>query len=155
MNSFLKANKKFLGAAIFLATVFGVAAQSVLFGNTGAVKGPHIVILEPEYDFGVVLQSGGTVSKDFIVKNDGTESVVVSEVLTSCSCTTATIEPRTIQPQEQAVLRVTFDPNFHFEDSGRFFRTASIKSNSLGTAPEAKIFVEVNYDLGMDALKFK
>ncbi|GEM_PF-1828136 len=155
MNSFLKANKRFLGVALFLAVVIGVVAQSVLFGNINAVKGPHIVILEPEHDFGIVLQSGGTVSKDFIVKNDGTESVIVSEVLTSCSCTTATIEPRTIQPEEQAVLQVIFDPNFHFEDSGRFFRIASIKSNSLGTAPEAKIFVEVNYDLGMDALKFK
>lgn len=118
-------------------------------------SGPHLTVSPEEYDFGKILQSGGVVSKTFTVVNDGTEDVIIAEILASCSCTTAKIDTTTLQPGESGILTVVFDPNYHFEDEGRFFRTATIKSNILGKAPEAKIFVEVDYDLGKDALKFK
>lgn len=119
------------------------------------VHGPHLTLVPEEYDFGKIRQSGGVVSKAFDVFNNGSEDVTVSEVLTSCSCTTAQIDKKLLRPGDHGTLTIVFDPNYHFEDEGRFFRTATIKSNVHGKAPEAKIFVEVDYDLGKDALKFK
>ncbi|MDO8572600.1 MAG: DUF1573 domain-containing protein [bacterium] len=119
------------------------------------VHGPHLTLTPEEYDFGKIRQSGGTVSKTFDVFNNGSEDVTINEVLASCSCTTATVDKKILRPGEEGTLTIVFDPNFHYEDDGKFFRTATIKSNAHGKAPEAKIFVEVDYDLGKDALKFK
>ncbi|MBI5817247.1 MAG: DUF1573 domain-containing protein [Candidatus Yonathbacteria bacterium] len=119
------------------------------------VHGPHLTLAPEEYDFGKIRQSSGTVSKAFTVFNNGSEDVTIDEVLTSCSCTTAEIDKKLLRPGEQGTLTVVFDPNYHYEDDGRFFRTVTIKSNIHGKAPEVKIFVEVDYDLGKDALKFK
>ena len=116
-------------------------------------KPPRLAVLPLEYDLGKIKQSGGVVSSTFAVRNDGGRDAQVSEVLTSCSCTTAEIGKKIIKPGETADLKVIFDPNYHFEDEGRFFRTATIKYNGDSIA-EAKIYVEVDYDLGKDKLKF-
>ncbi len=119
------------------------------------VHGPHLVVEPSEYDFGKIKQSGGIVTKEFRVFNNGSENVSIEEVLTSCSCTHAEMDKKLLSPGERGTLTVSFDPNYHYEDDGRFFRTATITSNVHGEAPEVKIFVEVDYDLGKDALKFK
>ena len=116
-------------------------------------KPARLVVLNAEYNFGKIKQSGGVVSSTFAVRNDGGRDAQVSEVLTSCSCTTAEIGKKIIKPGETADLKVIFDPNYHFEDEGRFFRTATVKYNGDSLA-EAKIYVEVDYDLGKDKLKF-
>lgn len=118
------------------------------------VHGPHLTIDPLEYDFGKIRQSDGVVSTTFNVFNNGSEDVNIDDVLTSCTCTSAEIDTKLIRPGERGTLKVSFDPNFHYEDDGRFFRTATIKSNVHGEAPEVKIFVEVDYDLGKDKLKF-
>mgnify|MGYP001589062666 FL=1 len=118
------------------------------------VHGPHLTLSPREYDMGIVKQSGGLVSRTFDVFNNGSEDVAISDVLTSCSCTSATMDTQLILSGEHGTLTVVFDPNYHFEDDGRFFRTVTIKSNIHGEAPEARIFVEVDYDLGKDKLKF-
>ena len=118
------------------------------------VHGPHLVLSPAEYDLGIVKQSGGLVLRTFDVFNNGSEDVVISDVLTSCSCTTATMDTKLIEPGGHGTLTMLFDPNYHFEDEGRFFRTASIKSNIHEEVPEVKLYIEVDYDLGKDKLKF-
>ncbi len=118
------------------------------------IPGAHISVVPLEHDFGIIRQSGGSVSAAFTVQNTGTEDIVISGTPASCSCTSAVVDRRTLKAGESAVLTVTFDPNYHFEDSGRFFRTVAVQSNAEGAAPEAKIWVEVTYDLGKDKLKF-
>ncbi len=131
-----------------------VAKESVTSKQTESVNKQNLVVSPLEYDLGKVLQSGGVISRVFNVSNNGTEQVVVTDVLASCSCTSATIDKKILAPGESTKLTVVFDPNFHYEDDGRFFRTVVIKSNSRGDAPEIKIWVEVDYDLGKDKLKF-
>ena len=140
--------------------IIGVIAVTMAVGGIYAwrigafePKPPRLAVLPLEYDLGKIKQSGGVVSSTFAVRNDGGKDAQVSEVLTSCSCTTAEIGKKIIKPGETADLKVIFDPNYHFEDEGRFFRTATIKYNS-DTSAEAKIYVEVDYDLGKDKLKF-
>src|SRR3989344_4914001 len=142
-----------------LIVIVGVAVITVVSAiyawRIGAFepKPARLVVLNAEYNFGKIKQSGGVVSSTFAVRNDGGKDAQVSEVLTSCSCTTAGIGRKIIKPGETADLKVIFDPNYHFEDEGRFFRTATIKYNGDSIA-EAKIYVEVDYDLGKDKLKF-
>ena len=132
-----------------------VSGGAIYAWRTGVFepKPPRLAVLPLEYDLGKVKQSGGVVSRTFAVRNDGGKDAQVSEVLTSCSCTTAEIDKKVIKPGETADLIVIFDPNYHFEDEGRFFRTATVKYNGDSLA-EAKIYVEVDYDLGKDKLKF-
>ena len=142
-----------------LIVIVGVAVITVVSAiyawRIGAFepKPARLVVLNAEYNFGKIKQSGGVVSSTFAVRNDGGRDAQVSEVLTSCSCTTAEIGKKIIKPGETADLKVIFDPNYHFEDEGQFFRTATIKYNGDSIA-EAKIYVEVDYDLGKDKLKF-
>lgn len=122
--------------------------------QTEQVQGQHLVVLPIEYDFGIVKQSGGIVSTSFDLYNDGSGDVVITSTPTSCSCTSASVDKTTLVPGEHGRLIVRFDPNYHYEDEGKFFRTVTIKSNASGPTPEAKIWVEVLYDLGKDKLKF-
>ena len=136
-----------------MAVIMAVGAVYAWRIGTFEPKPARLVVLNAEYNFGKIKQSGGVVSSTFAVRNDGGRDAQVGEVLTSCSCTTAEIGRKIIKPGETADLKVIFDPNYHFEDEGRFFRTATIKYNS-DTPAEAKIYVEVDYDLGKDKLKF-
>lgn len=122
--------------------------------KVGQVQGPYLVVAPAEYDFGTVKQSGGIVSTAFDLYNGGDENVVIASTPASCSCTSASVDKMTLAPGEHGRLIVRFDPNYHYEDEGKFFRTVTIKSNASGPAPEAKIWVEVLYDLGKDKLKF-
>lgn len=157
-------NKYTLITILILAGVLLVGSAYLKNGNQSSsqvstrtespVHGPHLSLSPDEYDFGKIRQSGGVVSTTFNVYNNGSEEVDVSDVLTSCSCTSAKIDKNIFKPGDSGKLTVMFDPNYHFEDAGRFFRTITIKSNAHGKEPEVKIFVEVNYDLGKDKLKF-
>mgnify|MGYP001602530142 FL=1 len=152
-----------VGIAVLLVLIVFVARNGIAPNNTvktpatvsEPVHGPHLAMNSTEYDFGKIKQSNGAVSTTFRVTNNGSEDVIITEVLTSCSCTTAEMDKKILRPGESGILMVVFDPNYHYEDDGRFFRTATIKSNVHGAAPEVKIFVEVEYDLGKDALKFR
>jgi len=150
-------NVKFkIGRFVVVGGMAVIAIAGVIYAwRIGAFepKPPRLAVLPLEYDLGKIKQSGGVVSSTFAVRNDGGRDAQVSEVLTSCSCTTAEIGKKIIKPGETADLKVIFDPNYHFEDEGQFFRTATIKYNGDSIA-EAKIYVEVDYDLGKDKLKF-
>ncbi|MBI4993975.1 DUF1573 domain-containing protein [Candidatus Wolfebacteria bacterium] len=138
--------------------LFGVIAVLVvgflLYKNYfKKISGPHLVISPKEYDFGKVLQSQPIVSAYFDVSNDGSQDAIISSAPTSCGCTLAEVDKKIIRPGEATKLKVSFDPNFHEEPEGKFFRTATIKYNSQD-APEVKVWMEVVYDLGKDKLKF-
>jgi hypothetical protein len=75
-------------------------------------KPPQIDIEFTRFDFGDVI-NGEIVEQEVAVKNVGGEDLYVSEVLTTCGCTTASIEPRVIPSGEVAALQVTFDSGAH------------------------------------------
>ncbi len=111
---------------------------------------------EAEHEFGVLKQSGGIVSYDFPFVYNGTETVEVTGVPTSCACTSAEIDVSTLSSGDEGVLTVSFDPNLHEEPEGRFFKTISIlTSPELDTVPEVKIWAEIDLDLGAGAYKLQ
>lgn len=123
--------------------------------NVPIIMGPHLVLPITEFDFGDIKQSGPIVSKNFEVVNDGTENVIIEKVLASCSCTTGKIDKQTIRSGETATLTVSFDPNYHFESYDQIMRTVTIYSSTTNDPrPEVKIYVKVDYDLGLDKTKY-
>ncbi|NIN66941.1 MAG: DUF1573 domain-containing protein [Anaerolineae bacterium] len=64
------------------------------------------------YDFGRVSTSG-EVGHIFAVQNIGTADLVISNLVTSCGCTTAELSSSVIPPGHRADLAVIFDPDFH------------------------------------------
>ncbi len=134
-----------------LVLLVGLAAIATI---TLKVEGPHLSLSPLEYDFGTLRQSGTVATTTFDVYNDGNQEVDITDVLASCSCTTGSIDRKVLQPGDHATLTVSFDPNYHYEGEGQFFRTVTVRSNAPSQAPEVKIYVVVDYDLGKDKLKF-
>lgn len=118
------------------------------------VKGPSLAFNNMEHDFGVVKQSQGIVETTFEVLNNGTETVVVDSLPTSCECTKASIDKKEIAVGESATITVTFDANLHPEPEGRFFKTIEVVSN-IKPSPEIKVYLKMDYDLGLDKLKLQ
>lgn len=133
----------------------GIKNFLVLRKKLGKQPGPHLFIPIQEYNFGKIKQSGSIVSYKFEVENDGTEDVNIEKVLTSCNCTSAKINKDIIKTGERAILSVEFDPNYHFESYDEIMRTVTIFSNATNDPrPEIKIFMTVDYDLGVDKTKY-
>lgn len=104
---------------------------------------------ESEYDFGLIKQSGGIVSHDFMFTYTGEEAITVTSTPGSCACTTAEISQTNFQPGDSGVLTVYFNPNLHAEPEGRFFKSVLLMTEpSISPAPEVKLWQEIDLDLG-------
>lgn len=99
-----------------------------------------------EFDFGDISMAKGNVSTSFLLKNEGSDKLKITNISTSCMCTTATIDGVTfgmhqnptaafeIKGGESKEIIVTFDPNAHGpEATGPISRIVFIKTNSEKT----------------------
>lgn len=149
-------------AGIALILSFGTYFKSFDVGISDALSvkeklqnGPHLFLPVKEYDFGTIKQSGPVIKRSFEIINDGTDDVMIGKVVTSCSCTSAKINKDLIRVGESAIVTVSFDPNYHFESYDQIERTTTIFSNALNSQrPEIKIYMKVDYDLGIDKTKY-
>ncbi len=108
------------------------------------------------HDLGVVSQSGGTVQYDLPFRYEGKELVTITGTPTSCACTSASISPNVLQPGDSGVLTIRFDPNYHEEPQGKFFKDVLILTDPpLKEEVSIRIWAEVDLDLGPEAFKFK
>lgn len=99
---------------------------------------------EVSYDFGKIKKSDGIVSTTFEVENHGKKELVIGEITTSCGCTSAEVEKETLGFNEDTVLTVHFDPNFHDEPQGKITRSVFVPTNDQNN-PELQfdILVEI------------
>ncbi len=83
--------------------------------------------------------NGVIVERDVAVRNSGDAPLVVSEVLTTCGCTTAALEPMTLAPGETGNLHIAFDSGAHGPElTGPIMRRVILVSNDP-TQPEASV----------------
>ena len=95
------------------------------------------------FDFGDVT-NGEVLFKDVEVENTGETDLKISSISTSCSCTTASIEPTVIPPGETGVLRIRFDSGAHGPDyTGAVTRQVYIQTNDT-SEPEAIVEFTAN-----------
>lgn len=119
-----------------------ILSRSVELKSSGESTEVQVDLLE--YDFGKIKKEDGIVTTDFHIKNIGSADLVIGDILTSCGCTSAMVNSIVVAPSKSAVLKVSFDPNFHKEPEGRFSRSVFVPTNDLEMEEiEFKIFVEI------------
>ncbi len=84
---------------LFLLSISTIFAQ---FGN------PKIVALEKKYDFGNIVE-GQILKHDFIIYNNGNDTLTISNVRASCGCTAAKPTKDKLLPEDSTTIRVEFN----------------------------------------------
>lgn len=90
-----------------------------------ALAGPHLVIENSRYDFGVVMQ-GGKVEHRFTFRNDGDAPLLIDKVKSSCSCTASLVSSKEIPPGGSGTVEAVFDST---RFRGRVHKTIYLYSN--------------------------
>ena len=75
-------------------------------------RAPQAQVPVLTYDFGEIPVSP-SVAYIYAIENTGTADLHLSDLVTSCGCTTAELTSSVIPPGQRADLRVVFDPGFH------------------------------------------
>jgi len=73
---------------------------------------PQVQMPVATYDFGEIPVSP-LVAYIYAIENVGTADLHLSNLVTSCGCTTAELSTSVIPPGKRADLRVVFDPGYH------------------------------------------
>lgn len=150
--------KILLGAIVVL--VFGGITAAVVAGVKSESAGdgkPQLKLETSGFDFGEVAMSDGLAKRVVEIKNTGDADLKITQMQTSCMCTTVTLEvggeksppfgmpghgggasafwSATIKPGESGSLEIVFDPNAHGPDAvGPVSRDITIVSNNGGRA---------------------
>ena len=133
--------QRYARIAIAAVVVLGMGLLGAA-AYAAATSGPGRVELSAtELDFGTVPNTG-PVSHEFQVRNVGRGPLEISGVSTSCGCTTAEVESRRLERGESTTLRVTFDPQVHNGELGRFLRLVYVRSDDPAM-PEASLTIWV------------
>lgn len=148
--------KILISAAVVLIIggIIAVALLANLNSDSGQAGTAKLVIESTRYDFGDVSMARGLVKKNFVLKNEGEADLKISNISTSCMCTTAVLEIKgekspvfgmaghgtnpafwstKLPPGQSANLEVIFDPNAHGPDAtGQITRQINFSTNDGG-----------------------
>ena len=94
------------------------------------------------YDFGVIKETNGLVSYDFRFENRGATKLVITNVESSCGCTTPQWTVNEILPGESGIVRVEMDP---YNRPGNFEKTIEVISNGIPRSYTLHIKGNVQY----------
>ena len=132
---------------IVLATRMTSPASTFQTPTSEPSNAKAAIVGETSFDWGNIVMSEGNKEATFKIKNEGTDPLKLSEIITSCACTTAqlklgdTVSPAfgmhnkstyvfEVPPQQEAELTVVFDPAFHGPNGvGPIDRIASMTTN--------------------------
>lgn len=78
---------------------------------------------------------GDVATTEFQLANFTTEPLQITRVSTSCGCTKAEVEQKTLQPYESVTIQVSFDPAVHQDDTdlGELTRTIYIETDNVNS----------------------
>lgn len=106
-----------------------------------AAAAPRIVVEPASFNFGTV-KAGRVVQKEFVVRNHGRAELLIDSLVSSCGCTAALTESKTVKPGGSTPLRVTLTAP---AKEGRLLKSVLIKSNDPARAAlEVKIEAQVS-----------
>jgi hypothetical protein len=113
-----------------LLAVLAVSLVAPVWGDEPAAKavaakGPKIIVEPATFNFGSVLQNK-ELTKDFTIRNVGTEELVIDNVSTTCGCTVADLKSRNLKPGANTPMHVTLQTRTNV---GKIVKTVMIKSN--------------------------
>jgi hypothetical protein len=116
-----------------LLVVFSLSASFAQF------LGPRISTQQIEHNFGDI-QSGKTVTHNFILSNTGDDNLVIKNVHATCGCTVAKPQKETLAPGESTKLKVDFNSAGR---RGPQEKTVYVKTNDP-KKPELKLKITAN-----------
>jgi len=96
-----------------------------LVSQPASSKGPNLFVENPVFDFGQA-KDKKIIKHTFILKNVGDETLLISDVSTSCGCTTAGDFEAEVAAGGETELPVTFDPTSF---GGEIHKLVIVKSN--------------------------
>lgn len=98
--------------------------------STGVASAQKAVITceKTVHNFGEIKEADGKVSHTFVVKNEGTTPLVISNVTASCGCTTPDWTKEPIPAGKTGEVKVTFDPK---NRPGNFMKTIRLYGNGM------------------------
>lgn len=129
----MKPNKLAIAISILTLSILGLGVW-LLSRPTGAVMeksaDTKVEVGETNFDWGKIKIDAGNVEKTFVIKNAGSGTLKLSNIFTSCDCTTASVIINGKQSPYfgmhaksawigevpaggQAELKVIFDPAYH------------------------------------------
>jgi len=88
---------------VTILTLFALLAIGAL-----GLAAPAISVGHPIYEFGSVVE-GNVVTHPFVLTNSGDEPLTISQVVTSCGCTTTTLADKTLAPGASVSMEVALD----------------------------------------------
>ena len=91
------------------------------------VEGPRIVVEPASFDFGAVLQNR-TLHKEFTIRNQGSEELVIGRIVSDCGCTVVGFDKKDkrIEPGGGATMRVRLSTR---SSAGRIVKRVLVRSN--------------------------
>lgn len=137
--------KKFIlmFAAAALLGSYSASAQDVKAKNAEVKKaktskqlpkvdGVGLFVENETIDYGTINQ-GANGAREFVITNNGTQPLIITNAIGSCGCTVPTFPKEPILPGKTAVIGVKYDTN----RVGPFQKTVNITSNA--TSGSSKI----------------
>ena len=109
------------------------------------VEGPRIQFETTIHDFGKI-KEGSVVEYTFKYKNVGSSVLEINHVRTSCGCTAAVINGKSLKPNEEGTLKVEFDSS---NREGVVTRTITLSSND-SSEPQKTLTIVSFIEKGKD-----
>lgn len=97
---------------------------------TESLEGARLQLEHAFHDFGEIQRKGGNLVYDFPFVNNGRVPLVITRVVTSCSCIKASFPRRPVAPGGRECIRITYEPLK--SEPGTFHKVIQIFSNAVG-----------------------
>lgn len=97
--------------------------------TAGTAAGPKIVCDAPVYDFGSAVNTK-PIQHTFVLKNAGTAPLEIAGTSTSCGCTVATLDKKSLAPGETTELKADLSLT---GKTGVLSKTITVRSNDTST----------------------
>jgi len=106
-------------------------------------KAPQIKVTPDFFDFGKV-KYGKVLKRDFTIKNSGEGKLKIKQVSTSCACTEAEVNEKSLPPGEKTTLSVEYDTGAmsKLHGKGNQKRIIFIQSNDP-LNPQVEVTIQV------------
>lgn len=115
--------RKLLTLLLLLMPFVGLRAD-----ENGAVAGAAIRLHATQHNFGDAPRRGGDLVYELHYTNEGTAPLVLTRVVTSCSCLKAHFHRRPVAVGETGVIRIVYEPQK--SEPGAFSKVIQIYSNA-------------------------
>ena len=117
--------KRFVVLLLLLFVMPAAWAQTDSKAESG---GAAIRLHEVHHNFGDVARRGGDLVYELHYKNEGDQPLVLTRVVSSCSCLKAHFQHRPLKAGDEGVIRIVYEPQK--SEPGAFSKVIQIYSNS-------------------------